>query len=88
MSCGLARRGRHFLNSLEELHLEDLCPVRYCRLLLTMAFFIHCLWYLIVTIKFMIVSSKFFCPHDQQKNDKGTNIFLNIAPWYFYFIEV
>lgn len=39
MSCGLARRGRHFLNSLEELHLEDLCPVRYCRLLLTMAFF-------------------------------------------------
>ena len=31
---------------------------------------------------------KFFFPHDQQKNDKGTNIFLNIAPWYFYFIEV
>lgn len=39
MTCGLASGGRHFLNSLEELHLEDLCPVRSCRLLLTMAFF-------------------------------------------------
>ena len=85
-SCGLAGLGCHFLNSMEKLPLEDPCLGEVLPCPSDRGFFYALLVVSNHGHKIHNTVFKFFS-HDQQKNDKGTNIFLNIAPRYFYFIE-